>query len=62
MKGGLLIKAEEIAKDLGISKPYAYKIVRELNDELNLKGYMTISGRVSRQFYEQKFYGLKEVK
>lgn len=30
-----------------------------LNDELKAKGYMTISGRVSRKFFEEKFYGMQ---
>lgn len=56
---GLFVHAEEIANDLGVSKPYAYKLVRELNNELKSKGFITIAGRVSRQYYEEKFYGLK---
>ncbi|MEG0169815.1 MAG: DNA-binding protein [Anaerorhabdus sp.] len=59
MKKELFIKVEEIAKDLGVSKPYAYKLVREMNEELKVKGFMTIAGRVSRQYYEEKFYGLR---
>lgn len=59
MKKELFIKVEEIAKDLGVSKPYAYKLVREMNEELKDKGFMTIAGRVSRQYYEEKFYGLR---
>lgn len=59
MKKELFIKVEEIAKDLGVSKPYAYKLVREMNEELKGKGFMTIAGRVSRQYYEEKFYGLR---
>lgn len=59
MKEELFIKVEEIAKDLGVSKPYAYKLVREMNEELKGKGFMTIAGRVSRQYYEEKFYGLR---
>jgi DNA-binding IscR family transcriptional regulator len=54
------IKAEEVAQELEVSKPYAYKLVRELNDELKKNGFITISGRVSRQFFEEKFYGLKK--
>jgi len=30
-----------------------------INDELKAKGYMTISGRVSRKFFEEKFYGMQ---
>ena len=36
MSKELFIKAEEVARELGISKPYAYKLVREMNEELNL--------------------------
>jgi len=59
MSKELFIKVDEITKALQISKPYAYKLMREMNMELEKQGYMTISGRVSRQFFEEKFYGLK---
>lgn len=51
--------AEEIAKMLGISKSHAYKMIRDMNTELKEKGYVTIQGRVSRQFLEEKIYGLQ---
>lgn len=53
----IFIKAEEVAKQLGVSKPYAYKLVQRMNAELKKKGYLTISGRVSRQYYHEKIYG-----
>lgn len=53
----IFIKADEVAKQLGVSKPYAYKLVQKLNVELKNKGYLTISGRVSRQYYHEKIYG-----
>ena len=56
----LFIRAEEVAGALGISKPYAYKLVREMNEELKQKGFLTIPGRVSRRYFEEKFYGLRE--
>jgi len=56
----LFVRAEEVAGALGISKPYAYKLVREMNDELKQKGFLTIPGRVSRRYFEEKFYGLRE--
>lgn len=61
MDNNLFVKAEEIANNLQISKPYAYKLVRKMNEELKGKGFMTIAGRVSRQFYEEKFYGIKNI-
>ena len=42
------IKVDEVAEELGVSKPYAYKIIRRLNDELRDKGMITIAGRVDR--------------
>ena len=60
MQKNLFIKAEEIAKELGVSKPYAYKLIRKLNEELKNNGFITISGKVSRQFFEEKVYGLRK--
>ena len=31
------IRAEEVADELGVSKPYAYKLIRQLNEELKDK-------------------------
>ena len=56
----LFVRAEEVANELGISKPYAYKLVREMNEELKQKGFITILGRVSRRYFEEKFYGLRD--
>lgn len=60
MENTLFVTAGTVAKDLGVSKPFAYKLVRQMNDELNAKGYLTVAGRVSRKYYEERFYGLKE--
>ena len=37
----LFMKAEEIQEELGISKTYAYKIIKELNEELEKMGITT---------------------
>lgn len=54
-----MMYAEDISKELGISKGYAYKIIKELNRELKESGFIVISGRVPRAFWETKFYGNK---
>ncbi|EFP63328.1 DNA-binding protein [Erysipelotrichaceae bacterium AF15-26LB] len=54
----LFIKAAEIAKVMGKSKSYGYKIVRELNKELAQKGYMIVEGQTNRQYFYERFYGL----
>jgi predicted transcriptional regulator len=57
------MRVDEVAAELGVSKSYAYKIVQRLNAELKAKGYLTISGRVSRQYFMEKAcYGEKERK
>ena len=55
----LFIHAAEVAEALGISRPYAYKLVRELNKELEEKGFLTISGKVSRRYFEERIYGMQ---
>ena len=52
------MKVDEVAQELGISKSYAFKIVQKLNAELKEKGFMTISGRVNKQYFiERTCYG-----
>ena len=53
LKGGgimnnTFLKVEEVAELLGVSKSYAYKVVRQLNNELKEKGFLTISGRINK--------------
>ena len=60
MNKNLFIKAEEVAKELDVSKPYAYKLIRKLNEELKGRGFITIAGKVNRQFFEEKIYGLRK--
>jgi len=38
----------------------AYKIIRRLNDELKSNGYITISGKVNRAYFEQKTFGFSK--
>ena len=46
------LKVEDIMGILGISKSVAYKLMRELNDEMVKKGYIAIRGRVNRKYFE----------
>jgi hypothetical protein len=54
----MFIRADEVTEVLEISRPAAYRLIKELNGELNAKGFMTIAGRVSRKFFEERFYGI----
>lgn len=57
------IRADEIVEVMGISQAKAYKLIRQLNEELRKAGYITVSGRVSRRYFEERIYGFdrKEV-
>lgn len=50
------IRVEEVAKELDVSESHAYKIIRKLNKELEAKGFITIAGRVNRQYFNERFY------
>lgn len=51
------IRVEEVAKELDVSMSYAYKIMRQLNRELESKGFLTVAGRVNRQYFNERLYG-----
>ncbi|MEG0836071.1 MAG: DNA-binding protein [Christensenellaceae bacterium] len=58
MENNNFMRVEDVAKELGISKSYAYKIVQKLNSDLRAKGFLTISGRINRKYFLEKFcYG-----
>ena len=55
------MKVQDVADELGISKSYAYKIVQQLNEDLKAQGFITISGRVNKQYFlERVCYGTAE--
>ena len=51
------MRVEEVAAELGVSVSYAYKVIRRLNDELKEKGFITIAGRINRQYFYERVYG-----
>ena len=54
----MYITADEVAELLGVSRGYAYKVIRGLNDELKANGFRVISGKVPRKYFQEKFYGM----
>ena len=57
MKSNYMMSAEDVAKELGVSKGKAYKLIRDLNQELVKNGFIVISGKLPRAYWEKKFYG-----
>lgn len=61
MTSNTFMRVEEVAEELGVSKSYAYKIVQKLNAELKEQGFLTISGRVNKQYFlERTCYGTEK--
>ena len=50
------MRADEVARELEVSKSYAYKLIQQLNGELQEKGYITIAGRVNKQYFRERLY------
>lgn len=57
MNTGYMMTAGDVAKELGISKGHAYKLIRRLNKDLETSGYIVIAGKIPRALWEKKFYG-----
>lgn len=57
MKTNYMMTAEDISKELGVSKGHAYKLIREMNEELKKDGYLVITEKIPKAFWQTKFYG-----
>ena len=56
------IRADDVARELSVSKPYAYKLIRKRNEELTAQRFITIAGRVNRQYFYERLYGVGKEK
>ncbi len=51
-----VLHVEDIMHILGIKQSLAYRIMAQINRELEAGGYITISGRVPEARFREKFY------
>ena len=51
----ILLRVDDVQKALQISEQKAYDVIRTLNEELNAKGYITIRGRVNKEYFMKRF-------
>lgn len=54
MEDKTFMTVEQMAKELAVSESYAYKVIRELNEELKKQGYVTIRGRINANYFKKK--------
>ena len=63
MSNNNFMRADEVAEVLSVSKSFAYKVIQNLNDDLKKQGYVTIAGRINKQYFLEKLcYSGKEGK
>ena len=57
MNNNYMVTAQDVVDMLGVSKGHTYKIIRQLNKELEDGGYIVVSGKIPRAYWDKKFYG-----
>ncbi len=53
----IYITASELSELLGISLGHAYKLIRNMNKELEKSGYMIVDGKLPRKYFEKRWFG-----
>lgn len=57
---GRMLSAKQVAEILDISVSYAYKIIDQLNRELEKAGYLTLHGKVDALYLKKRFFPTTE--
>ena len=50
------MRVDEVARELDVSEAYAYKIIKKLNNELSEMGYITVAGKLNRDYFNKRVY------
>lgn len=53
----VMYTVDDLKQILCIGDSKAYSIIRDLNAELEAKGYMTVRGRVPARYFNERFFG-----
>lgn len=51
-----MLTAEDVSAALGMSRAYAYKLIRKLDEEQEARGVLTIPGHISRDYFEARMF------
>ncbi len=51
-----MLSAKEVSELLDISNSYAYKVIDQLNRELEKAGYLTIHGKVDSLYLTKRYF------
>lgn len=50
------VRVGEVMQLCNVSESHAYRIMRQLNEELEKKGFVTTAGRISRRHLLERLY------
>ena len=53
-----MLSAADVMRRLKVSRSYAYKLISRLNEEMAAAGNITIPGKVSESYLEQRLFTL----
>ena len=52
-----MLGVQDVVEQLGVSRSYAYRLMRKLNDELEETGNIVIPGKVSSEYFNERLFG-----
>lgn len=52
-----MLGVQDVVEQLGVSRSYAYRLMRRLNDELSETGNIVIPGKVSAKYFNERLFG-----
>ncbi|MCR5748360.1 MAG: ICEBs1 excisionase [Lachnospiraceae bacterium] len=55
----IYLTANDLASMLDISVGHAYKIIRRMNNDLEKQGYLAISGKLPKKYFEKHWFGME---
>ena len=53
----LYYTANEVSQMIGVGRTLGYNIVKQMNKELEEKGFITVLGKVSKDYFDEKYFG-----
>lgn len=54
----LYLNVHDVMALLDVSQSKAYQIIKELNNEMATKGYLTVNGKVNRRYLMERCYSV----
>ena len=51
-----MLGVDEVSERLKVSRSYAYRVIRRLNNDLNERGILTIPGKVNSVYLKERYF------